>query len=185
VWAYTNNGEWLWTDGFCKKALMNESIDELFRLAQKYSPQEVGIEVTGQQGGFISWIQNEMMSKNIFFTLSKGKNSNSIGIRPTKDKMSRFQQTAVPLFKSGKLWFPEELRDSAELAEMMTEISLATVKGFKSKHDDQVDNISMLSEFNAWRPSEVSIEQDENGKTFSKYWDDEPEVEEGGSSYFV
>jgi len=185
VWAYTNNGEWLWTDGFCKKALMNESIDELFRLAQKYSPQEVGIEVTGQQGGFISWIQNEMMSKNIFFTLSKGKNSNSIGIRPTKDKMSRFQQTAVPLFKSGKLWFPEELRDSAELAEMMTEISLATVKGFKSKHDDQVDNISMLSEFNAWRPSEVSVERDENGKTFSKYWDDEPEVEEGGSSYFV
>jgi hypothetical protein len=68
---------------------------------------------------------------------------------------------------------------------MMTEISLATVKGFKSKHDDQVDNISMLSEFNAWRPSEVSVERDENGKTFSKYWDDEPEVEEGGSSYFV
>ena len=185
VWAYTNNGEWLWVDGFCKKALMNESIDELFKLAQKYSPQEVGIEVTGQQGGFISWIQNEMMNRNIFFTLAKGKNSNSVGIRPTKDKMSRFQQTAVPLFKAGKIWFPEELRDSDELKEMMSEISLATVKGFKSKHDDQVDNISMLSEFNAWKPSEVSTEMDEDGRHFSKYWDDEETVEEGGSSYFV
>ena len=184
VWAYTNNGEWLWTDGFCKKALMNESVDALFRLAQKYNPQEVGIEVTGQQGGFISWIQNEMSSRNIYFTLAKGKNSNSIGIRPTKDKMSRFQQTAVPLFKSGKIWFPEELRDSIELREMLNEITLATVKGFKSKNDDQVDNISMLPEFNAWKPSEVSTEVDETGNKFSKYWDDDPEPEYE-SSYFV
>ena len=185
VWAYTNNGEWLWADGFCKKALMNESIDELFRLAQEYSPQEVGIEVTGQQGGFISWIQNEMMARNIFFTLAKGKNSNTIGIRPTKDKMSRFQQTAVPLFKSGKIWFPEELKNSDELREMLNEISLATVKGFKSKHDDQVDNISMLAEFNAWKPSEVSTELDETGSKFSRYWDDEPEEDDRESSYFV
>lgn len=39
---------------------MDKTIDELFRLVQEYRPQEVGIETTGQQGGFISWIQNEM-----------------------------------------------------------------------------------------------------------------------------
>ena len=182
VWAYNNNGDWLWVDGFCKRALMNESIDELFSLAQKYSPQEVGIEVTGQQGGFVSWIQNEMMNRNIYFTLASGKNSNSPGIRPYKDKMSRFQQMALPLFKSGKIWFPEELKESEELIEMLNELSLATFNGFKSKHDDQLDNISMLGEFNAWKPSEVSAGESGDG---SMLWDDDEPEERGDASYFV
>jgi len=182
VWAYNNNGDWLWVDGFCKHALMDESINELFRLCQKYNPQEVGVEVTGQQGGFISWIQNEMMNRNIYFTLASGRGKTSPGIRPNKDKMSRFQQMAVPLFKSGKIWFPEELRDSAELSEMLNELHLATPKGFKSKHDDQIDNISMLGEFKAWKPSEVS--SDTESSDGSMLWDDDPE-DVGESSYFV
>jgi len=183
VWAYNNNGDWLWVDGFCKKALMNESIDALFKFAQKYHPQEVGVEVTGQQGGFIAWIQNEMMNRNIYFTLASGRGKTSPGIRPNKDKMSRFQQMAVPLFKSGKIWFPEELRDSDEMSEMLNELQLATLKGFKSKHDDQIDNISMLGEFNAWKPSEVST--DEHHKDGSMLWDDAEPEEVGDSSYFV
>ena len=182
VWAYNNNGDWLWVEGFCKRALMDESIDELFSLAQKYQPQEVGIEITGQQGGFIAWIQNEMMNRNIYFTLATGKNSNSPGIRPYKDKMSRFQQMALPLFKSGKIWFPEELKESEELIEMLNELSLATFNGFKSKHDDQLDNISMLGEFNAWKPSEVSAGESGDG---SMLWDDDEPEERGDASYFV
>jgi predicted phage terminase large subunit-like protein len=182
VWAYNNNGDWLWVDGFCKRALMDETMDSLFELSQKYRPQEVGIEVTGQQGGFISWIQNEQMNRNIYFTLATGRGKTSPGIRPNKDKMSRFQQIALPLFKAGKIWFPEELRDSIELKEMMNELSLATFKGFKSKHDDQIDNISMLGEFNAWKPSEVSTGDSGDG---SMLWDDEEPEAEGSSSYFV
>ena len=83
------------------------------------------------------------MNRNIYFTLATGKGKTSPGIRPNKDKMSRFQQIALPLFKAGKIWFPEELKDSIELKEMMNELSLATFKGFKSKHDDQIDNISV------------------------------------------
>jgi hypothetical protein len=117
--------------------------------------------------------------------LSKGKNSTQIGIRPTKDKMSRFQTNAVPLFKSHKIWLPEELKDSSELQELLAELSLATVKGFKSRNDDQIDTVTMLAEINSWRPSEVSTEVDEEGKSkFSKYWDEEEE-DEGESSYFV
>ena len=187
VWALNNNGDWLWVDGFCKRALMNESIDELFRLVQIYNPQEVGIETTGQQGGFISWIQNEMGQRNIYFTLSKGKNSNTIGIRPTKDKMSRFQQNALPLFKSHKIWLPEELKDSKELEELMFELSLATFTGFKSKHDDHIDTISMIAELNAWKPSEVSTyEEQEDPLQNSTMWgDDNTNKGAGDSSYFV
>jgi predicted phage terminase large subunit-like protein len=186
VWALNNNGDWLWIDGYCKKALMNETIDALFSLAQKYRPQEVGIEVTGQQGGFISWIQSEMTNRNIYFALSNGKGSNTVGIRPTKDKMSRFQQNAVPLFKSHKIWLPEELQESEELTEMLNELSLATVKGFKSKHDDQIDNITMLAELNSWRPSELSVEVDETtGRSGGSIWGDDEDEDYGESSYFV
>jgi predicted phage terminase large subunit-like protein len=186
VWAYNNNGDWLWVDGFCKRTLMDKTIDELFRLVQEYRPQEVGIETTGQQGGFISWIQNEMGQRNNYFTLSKGRNSNTIGIRPTKDKMSRFQQNAIPLFKSKKIWLPEELKDSEELVELLFELSLATLKGFKSKHDDQIDTITMLAELNAWKPSEVGPQtQEDDELENSTMWGDSTTKKAGDSSYFV
>ncbi len=187
VWALNNNGDWLWVDGFCKKCLMDETINNLFRLAQKWGPlQEVGIEVNGQQGGFVSWIQNEMGYRNNYFTLSTGKDSKKPGIRRNRDKMSVFQQNAVPLFKSHKIWLPEELKDSAELTELLSEISLATVKGFKSKNDDQLDTISMLPELNAWRPSEVGIveEVEEETSDPTGMWGDEKK-KVGDSSYFV
>jgi len=69
---------------------------------------------------------------------------------------------------------------------MLNELNLATIKGFKSKHDDVIDTITMLGEINAWKPSEVSTEIDENGRSaFSKYWDEPETAEEGNSSYFV
>ena len=165
---------------------MNATVDNLFRLVQEYSPLEVGIEITGQQGGFISWVQNEMASRNIYFNLSKGKNGNNIGIRPIKDKMSRFQESVVPLFKMKKIWFPEELKDSDELKEMMVELQLATVKGFKSKHDDQIDTISMLAELNTWKPSEVSVEYDEDTQAIpgTSLWGSD-DIKVTDNSYFV
>ena len=36
----------------------------------------------------------------------------------------------------------------------MNELSLVSVSGFKSKHDDFADTISMLASMHAWRPSE-------------------------------
>jgi phage terminase large subunit-like protein len=187
VWALNNIGAWFWVDGFCKKVLMDRSISELFRLAQKWRPQSVAIEVSGQQGGFIRWIQTMMMDKNIYFTLACGIGSAQIGIRPTKDKMSRFQTNAVPLFKAGKMYFPVELKDSEELAEIMNELKLATFKGFRSKNDDAIDTITQLGEIEVWRPSEVSM--DDTGENSSDednwIWDDDDVKPVGDSSYFV
>lgn len=194
VWAYNNQGDWYLVDIFCKRCLMDETIDNLFRLAQIWRPQEVGIEITGQQGAFISWIQSEMMNRNIFFPLSRGKTADgkpgkTFGIRPLKDKMSRFQQNALPLFASKKLWFPEELKDSEEIVELLNEICLATYKGFKSKHDDVIDTISMLPELNSWKPSETGEMEQENTSSNDRsgLWE-EHEIGESNtqhSSYFV
>ncbi|MCK5915252.1 MAG: hypothetical protein KAG92_03855 [Deltaproteobacteria bacterium] len=167
VWAYNNNGDWLWVDGVIKKQLMNKNIDDLFRLAQKYKPMNVGIEVTGQQGGFISWIQDEMMRRNIYFNLASEGNKSAPGIRPNTNKMQRFN-TVVPMFKMNKIWFPQEMKTSSEMMEAMNELSLASANGFKSKHDDFIDTISMLSVIGAWKPSQETPAMAED----DKYWDE-------------
>ncbi len=179
VWAYNNAGDWLWVDGICKRQTMDKNIDDLFRLAQTYRPQQVGIEVTGQQQGFVNWIQGEMLNRNIYFPLASDSNSGAPGIRPNTNKLVRFN-TMVPFFKARKVFFPVEKKNSEPVAEAMNELELATPGGFKSKHDDFIDTISMLASLTPWKPSEeaplrsaeggmweADIEEDDNDRLAS------------------
>jgi predicted phage terminase large subunit-like protein len=152
VWAYNAQGDWFWVDGICLKQTMDKNIDELFRLVQMYKPQAVGIEIAGQQGAFIQWIQTEMMTRNVWFNFAQGK-SGQPWIQPEMDKISRFN-LVVPLFKAGKIYFPLEMKTSQIMGEFMQEIQLATLNGLKSKHDDCIDTISMLMYLKPWKPSE-------------------------------
>jgi phage terminase large subunit-like protein len=153
VWAYNNVGDWLWVDGICKRQLMDKNIDDLFRLAQIYKPQQTGIEVTGQQGGFIPWIQAQMLERNIYFTLASEGNEGKPGMRPNTNKLVRFN-TVVPLYKARKMFFPIERKLEAPMVEAMNELSLVAVSGIRSKHDDFLDTNSMLSSLTPWKPSE-------------------------------
>jgi predicted phage terminase large subunit-like protein len=156
VWAVNNNGDWFWVDGVCKRQLMDANINDLFYLAAIYKPQAVGVEVSGQQGGFIQWIQSEMMKRNCYFTLASDNNSSAPGIRPNTNKMQRFN-IVVPWFKSGKMHFPREMEQSTAMREAMEELSLVSPSGFKSKHDDFADTISMLASLNVWVPGEEDV----------------------------
>ena len=173
VWAYNNNGDWFWVDGICAKQTMDKSIDDLFRLVQEYQPASVGIEVTGQQGAFLQWISKEMMSRNIWFNFASTKNTP--GIRPTTDKLTRFN-LMVPLFKAGKIYFPNEMKDTAIMKEFMQQISLSTRDGIKG-HDDCIDTISMLTYMNAWKPSLATpvLKQDNIQKGLWEFKDTSPE----------
>lgn len=153
VWAYNNAGDWLWVDGLCKRQLMDKNVDALFKFAQMYKPQAVGIEVSGQQGGFIQWIQGEMLNRNIYFPLASEGNDLKPGIRPNTNKMVRFN-IVVPWFKARKIFFPIEKKASPEIVELTNELGLVTPGGFKSKNDDGLDTISMLASLNPWKPSE-------------------------------
>jgi len=175
VWAFNANGDWLWVDGVVKKQLMDANVDDLFRLAQIYRPQQVGVEVSGQQGGFIPWIRNEMMSRNIWFTLASENNKGKEGIRPVTNKMQRFN-VVVPWFKAKKVWFPEDMKDSPEVVEMVNELSLVVLNGFKSRHDDCIDTVSMLSALTPWKPSEYSASPDAGNGDYMWEEDDKDEV---------
>ena len=173
VWAYNNNGDWLWVDGVVKKQLMDKNIDDLFRLVQEYNPQQVGVEISGQQKGFISWIQDQMLTRNIFFTLASDQNSRQLGLRPNTNKFERFN-VVVPLFKLHKIWFPEEMKETPELKEMIDELTLASKERFKSRHDDFIDTISMLGSLTPWKPNQVTPKPDAHDKYWDS-WEDDPD----------
>ena len=151
-WAYNSNGDWFWVDGICERQTMEKSIDALFAHAQRYKPLAVGVEVTGQQGGFINWIQREMMSRNVWFNFASSEKSGAPGIKPATDKLQRFN-LVVPWFKMRKIYFPEEMKGSVIVGQFMEQIRLATRSGFKGK-DDCIDTISMLGYLQPWKPSE-------------------------------
>ena len=151
VWAISSGGHKFWVDGICKRQGMDKNVDDLFVLAQKYKPLSVGIEVTGQQEGFIPWIKSEMVKRRIFFNLASSGNSNRPGIRPNTNKLQRFIVT-VPWFKAGEMFFPEELKNEKVMLEMMEELRLASGNGLKSKHDDGIDTVSMLAAMSVFLP---------------------------------
>lgn len=152
VWAYNSNGDWFWVDGVCKRQKMDKTVDDLFRLVQQYKPQQVGIEITGQQGAFIQWLQSEMTNRNVWFNFASSEKSGIPGIRPITDKLSRFN-LVVPWFKAGKFYWPEEMKLSEIMGEFMRQIKLVTQSGIKGK-DDCIDTISMLGFLKPWRPSD-------------------------------
>jgi len=178
VWAYNNHGDWFWVDGVVQRQLMDKNLDDLFRLAQEYRPEKVGIEISGQQKGYIPWIDQQMQSRNIYFTIATEPNSTIRGFRPSTNKFERFN-VVVPLFKLHKVRFPLEMRESPQLREMIDELSLASREKFKSKHDDFIDTISQLSMMEPWKPSQVSPRP---SGTDDKYWEEwEAEADEGSS----
>jgi len=124
---------------------MDKNVEDLFNLAQKYKVFQVGIEVTGQQKGFVSWIQNEMVNRQVYFNIKE--------VRPNKNKLSRFMEV-LPEFKKGNIIFNTKLSDSF-IDELTNELENVTINGFKSKHDDILDIISMLINLDIILPSSI------------------------------
>lgn len=185
VWAYTNNGDWLLVDGVCKRQLMDKNIDDLFRFAAVYRPLGVGIEINGQQKGFIQWIKQQMIDRNIFFNLTKQAGSQQEGIRRVGDKITSFK-LFVPTIKAKKLWIPEELKGSPLVDELLEELRFATEEGFKSKHDDVADTVSMLIEMQPFKPSQESTNEyiDNEDGTFAYFTGDDDDEMYQNSTVF-
>lgn len=176
VWAYNAQGDWFWVDGVCERQTMDKSVNDLFRLVQEYRPQSVGIEVTGQQGAFIKWLQGEMMNRNVWFNFASSEKSGAPGIRPVVNKLTRFN-LVVPLFKAGKMYFPAEMKASKIMGHFYGQIKLATHNGLKGK-DDCIDTISMLMYLNAWKPSVDQVKNPMMGHNGGPEWDEDEHDEE-------
>ena len=160
VWALTGNKEYVLVEGICKKQLMDKNIEDLIELVRKYKPAGVGIEITGQQGGFIQWVKQELLRNDLFANIlgTAGTKNSQEGVRPTKDKLSRFNNV-VPLFKQGKIKFSNNL-EPVFTTELKNELKNVTKSGIKSSHDDILDTISMLLMVDLIFPLDGFIEEE-------------------------
>ena len=143
VWAVNNNNDRLLVDGVSARQLTSANIDDIFRLVQRWNPMYVGIEKDGQQKAIISYIKSEMHKRNIYFNLARNKNGGEDGIGSGgQSKVARFN-SVQPLFKQGKIWFPEDAIDTI-VGRLVGEISTLTMEGYKSMHDDHGDCLAQL-----------------------------------------
>ena len=197
VFAISSNNDWLLVDGQCVRQTMQENIDDLFRYVKKWDPLSVGIESSGQQGGFISIMQEMMMKRNTWFSFAKKPGSKDVGIRPVKDKVHRFVTGVQPKFKQNKIWLPKpELaalvspRLPALVEELTHELSRFTLAGGVKTlaHDDAIDLLNQLSEMDIYTPSSQSdlttSEVTEDGLIWQSIWEDDEEEYESNSTVF-
>lgn len=177
VWGVNSNNDILLMDWWFGKVLLNEFIDNLFRLTRiwKQNLLGVGIEVSGQQGGTISTIKDKMIRENNFFFLLSHGNKNREGIRPAPGtrKYERFQ-AIQPKFSNKKVWFPDDMDEDPFIIEMMNEIRYVgrtnTGKKIgKAKNDDILDCIAMLTMIDLIPPSAELLEVD---RSLSRTGDD-------------
>ena len=108
-----------------------------------------------------------MIERNIFFTLAQEEGKSKPGFRPSTGKLERFN-TVVPLFKNKKIWFPKGMDKHEAISEMKEELYNVGRGGFKSKHDDFADTVSMLSLMKPWKPSEETTYQPRSDGVFEE-----------------
>ena len=162
VWAVNSNDDWLLVDLSLKKLELEDQYKELFRLVNRYKRFTgnivVGIETDGQQKAHLNAVQQRMSRDNEYFTLGTQKGSSTLGIRSASvpgKKHDRFK-AVVPMFQTGKIWFPEELRETASMQELLTELQYVTFLGFGSTHDDGADLITQMHIMETFSPSAVA-----------------------------
>jgi phage terminase large subunit-like protein len=176
VWAVNNAGHIMWVDGILERQTMDKNIDELFRLAHKYNPISVGVEVNGTQNGFIPWIKQEMFNRNQYFSLAKTVDRNGkatkVGIlsATNKSKLERFN-IMLPDIKNGKLWLPSDV-EGMVIDEIQTELFAVTSRGMLSKHDDWLDTFSMLGSMQIITPEQGTVMfNHEEDRAYKDYWE--------------
>ena len=148
VWAVNMVGAWMLVDGICKKQLMKDNVDDLFLLARKWKPMSVGIEISGQQGGYLSWLDDEMLKRGMFFDIASESDNNSShygkrGFKPSSNKLERFL-LALPIIQEGKLMIARQLVNTALYIEFVDELVLVTLESIKSLHDDALDTFAQM-----------------------------------------
>lgn len=144
VWAYTPKKEFLLVDGYVARMSIVEAIDRIFELGKKYNVQNIVMEKSGQQKGFIDIFAKQMIERSTYFYLGRPRGSSEAGYPMTKEKLARFNNV-VPLFKTGRIKFPESKQFSFYVNEVIENVKSVTYSGIKSAHDDALDCVSQLA----------------------------------------
>jgi len=192
VWAIGADDDKFLLDLELKKRTIQEQYEGLIRLVAKWGKGgrliEVGIETDGQQQLNLFALKQMMVDKNVWFRFARQKGAKEReGIRSKAaggSKLERFKYM-MPSFETGKIHFPEELRNSPDMKEMLEELKYVSHTTIGSKNDDGLDLISQLGMIEYILPS-MSMEEYEDSElphASNHYWGKwEHDKEDSGSS---
>ena len=196
LWAVGSNNDIFLLDLHVKKCTIAEQYEPIFDMVRTWGTRKgrnvtVGVEIDGQQQLNMHTLKKMMIEKNVFFTFAK-----QIGSPFGKEGISRRQATGAkheqfmrvfPLFQQHKIHFPEELKDSPDMKEVMNELNYITYTGIGSKHDDALDCISMLASMEMIAPSMDLVMDNEITSASESIWgdfDNSSKVSTSGSTVF-
>lgn len=108
-----------------------QTIDEIFRMMGKWSPQKMGIEKVAYQAALHHFLEKAMPERNMFFTISPLQAQ-----RKKEERIAALQ----PRFSAGAVWVPEDA--GAWWAELKGEM-LAFPNGV---HDDLLDSLAYIEQ---------------------------------------
>lgn len=190
MWAVNSKADWFLLDLAIKKMTIDEQYKPIFAMNNKWGAKygrnvTVAIEIDGQQQLNLHTLKKQQIEYNSFFTFAR-----QVGSPYGKEGISRRQAQGAkheqfmrvhPLFQQHKIYFPEELKDTPDMKELLNELNYVTYEGFGSKHDDALDGISMLAAVDIVLPSEdmgslVTIIGDD-GTIWEGDWEEEEENE--------
>jgi len=161
MWALSSNGTLFILDISLKAMGIEEQFEPLFDMVQRYHAMttrtiSVGVEINGQQQINLPLLKKLMREKNIYFTFAKqiGKPYGSEGINRQGggDKHQHFMRFH-PLMQRKKIFLPEELKDTPDMKELLSEISYISYSGISSKFDDGIDCLSMIALMDMIKPA--------------------------------
>ena len=174
LWAVNFNQDYFLIDMSLKKQSIGDQYNEILRMVQKWCSNryvEVGIEVDGQQRLNIYALKELMLKRNVFFTFARQKGAayGKEGISSRAAGGSKFDRFRMvyPLLQSHKIHFPNELKLSPDMNELLNELKYVSFTGFKSKHDDGLDAISQLVMIDMMFPSEAITTAEDDDKLTS------------------
>lgn len=153
----------------------------------------VGVEIDGQQQLNLHALKRQQLEYNTYFSFAK-----QVGSPYGKEGISRRQAIGAkheqfmrvhPLFQQHKVFFPDQLKDTPDMKEVLDELNYITYESIGSKHDDALDCISMIAAMDVMYPSVEDINYGSYSDTtgslsvYGNYFEPEEEYS-GGSTVF-
>ena len=152
TWAVNSNEDWFLLDVRLRKqgmeAQYKDTLSEASKWLRRGKHVEIGVEVDGNQSAHVYSLEKLMLETSTWATFAKQKGSEEsdrkgILSRATgMKKHERFRIAASSVLLTRKMWFPEHLKDSPDMQEMISQIKGATHEQF-TRSDDGPDLISM------------------------------------------
>lgn len=185
-WAVNSVGDFFLLDLSVKKMTIDDQYKPIFQMNRDWGAKygrnvTVGIEIDGQQQLNLHTLKKQMIEYNSFFTFGR-----QLGSPAGREGISRRQATGAkheqfmrvhPLFQQHKIYFPEELKETPDMKELLNELQYITYTGIGSKNDDALDGISMLASMDIMLPAAEDTNTyttiDADGLIWESIWGDE------------